>query len=107
MRYPVTPDGRYFVVRSRLWRCTDPHLPVDRRAELTHELMDARRDKGRAMRAKDAQGREEAQQRIDAAKQALGERGAVWWTDSAPDGNRHMARNSPYADWFDGLPARQ
>jgi len=25
-RYPTTPDGRYFVVRGRLWRCTDPSL---------------------------------------------------------------------------------
>ena len=24
--YPHTPDGRYFVVRGRLWRTSDPHL---------------------------------------------------------------------------------
>ncbi len=57
------------------------------------------------MRAGDVKGREEARQRVDAAKHALGERGAVWWTDGAPDWNRHMARNTPYADWFAALPA--
>ena len=100
MIYPVTPDGRYFVVRGRLWRCSNPNLPADHRAELTNQLMTARRDKGRAMRAGDAQGREAARRRVDAAKQALGERGAAWWTDGAPDWNRQLARNTPYADWF-------
>jgi len=100
MKYPVTPDGRYFVVRGRLWRCSDPSLSVSRREELTRTLMDARRDKGRAMRAGDEEGREAARQRVDAAKLALGERGAVWWTDGARDWNRHMAKNTPYADWF-------
>jgi hypothetical protein len=103
MTYPITPDRRYFVVRGRLWRCSDPGLPAEHRAQLTRELMDARRDKGRAMQAGDAKGREVARQRIDKAKQALGERGAVWWTDGALDWNRHMARNTPYAEWFTGL----
>jgi hypothetical protein len=104
MRYPVTPDERYFVVRGRLWRCSDPTLPAERRETLTRELMKARRDKGRAMRAGDAKGREEARRRVDAAKHALGERGAAWWKDGAPDWNRHMAKNTPYAAWFAGLP---
>lgn len=103
MNYPITPDGRYFVVRGRLWRCTNPGLSAERRKELTRELMEARRDKGRALRAGDAEGRETARQRVDAAKQALGERGAVWWTDGAPDWTRHMVHTSPYADWFSGL----
>ncbi len=83
------------MVRGGLWPRSDPALPAERREELTKALMDARRDKGKAMRAGDAKGREEARQRVDAAKQALGERGAVWWTDGAPDWNRHMARNTP------------
>ncbi len=103
MKYPVTPDGRYFVVRGRLWRCSDPSLPPERKAELTRDLMLAMRDKGRAMRAGDAEAREAARQRVDAAKLALGERGAVWWTDGSPDWNRHMARTTPYAEWFAGL----
>jgi len=103
MRYPVTPDGRYFVVRGRLWRCTDPALDPGERAELTSELMAARRAKQVAMRADDPQAREAARARVDAAKQALGERGPVWWSDGAPDLNRRMARTTPYAEWFAGL----
>ncbi|WP_247821001.1 hypothetical protein [Bradyrhizobium sp. 187] len=37
---------------------------------------------------------------VDEAKRALGERGAVWWTDGSPDLNRHMAKNTPYAHWY-------
>jgi hypothetical protein len=39
---------------------------------------------------------------VDAAKIALGERGPAWWTDGAPDFNRKMARNTPYAGWAEG-----
>jgi hypothetical protein len=102
--YPTTPDGRYFVVRGRLWRCTNPHLPAHQKDQLVHDLMDARRAKGRALRANDPAAREQARQRIDTLKQALGERGPAWWTDHAPDYNRHLARNTPYADWFAALP---
>jgi len=105
MRYPVTPDGRYFVVRGRLWRCTDPALDAETRATRTRELMAARRAKQAALRQADAPGRETARVRVDAAKQALGERGPVWWTDGAPDYNRHMVRNTPYAAWFESLAA--
>ncbi len=105
MRYPVTPDGRYFVVRGRLWRCADPALDVETRAAHTRELMSARRAKQAALRQADATARETARQRIDAAKRALGERGPVWWTDGAPDYNRRMARNTPYAAWLASLAA--
>ena len=97
---PVTPDGRYLVVRGRLWRCSDPRLPAAERARLTSELMDARRAKGAAMRAGDAAAREHARARVDAAKHALGERGPVWWDDGAPDLTRHLARTGPYAGWW-------
>ena len=100
---PVTPDGRYFVVRGRLWRCSNPSLTAEERQRLTRELMLARSAKGRAMRAGDRAAREHARQQVDAAKHALGERGPVWWTDGAPDYNRHMARNTPYAEWFEGV----
>ncbi len=103
MRYPTTPDGRYFVVRGRLWRCADPSINPAVRERLVHELMAARASKGRAMRAGDPRAREHARQAVDAAKHALGERGEPWWTDGAPDYNRHMARNSPYREWFDDL----
>ncbi len=101
--YPVTPDGRYFVVRGRLWRSADPALPPEERERLTRALMSARRAKGVAMRAGDPEARERARLVIDATKQALGERGPVWWHDGAPDYNRRMARNTPYAAWFSSL----
>lgn len=44
-----------------------------------------------------------AREQVDRAKQALGERGPVWWTDGAPDFNRRLAKNTPYRDWFVGL----
>lgn len=103
MEYPTTPDGRYFVVRGRLWRCSNPGLGKKHREALVKELMDARRAKGAAMRKRDAAAREEARARVDAAKVELGERGPVWWRDGAPDYNRKMVRNSPYAKWWEGM----
>ena len=42
---------------------------------------------------------------VQAAKVALGERGPAWWLDGAPDYNRRMAANTPYADWANSLKA--
>ena len=41
--HPATPDGRYFVVRGRLWRLSNPALDEDVRATLVSDLMQARR----------------------------------------------------------------
>ena len=103
MTAPVTPDGRYLVVRGRLWRRADPRLTDEQRRSLTTELMSARRAKGAAMRTGDDAAREAARARVDAAKHALGERGPVWWADGAPDLTRHLARTTPYADWYASL----
>lgn len=100
MRYPVTPDGRYFVVRGRLWRCSNPALAPEDRVRLTRELMRARSAVGRARRAGDAEAERQARADVHRAKVALGERGPPWWDDGAPDYNRRMARNTPYAAWF-------
>ncbi|MFC0409926.1 hypothetical protein [Roseomonas elaeocarpi] len=99
----MTPDGRYFVVRGRLWRCSNPELPPDLRDTLVRQLMAARRDVGTAGRRGDEAAVAAARRRVDAAKHALGERGPVWWDDGAPDLNRHMARNTPYAAWYAAL----
>lgn len=101
--YPITPDDRYFVVRGRLWRRANPALTDIERAALVKELMSARRAVGAARRVEDRAGEADAHAAVDRAKRALGERGPVWWQDGAPDYNRHMARNTPYADWFAGL----
>jgi hypothetical protein len=101
--HPVTPDGRYFVVRGRLWRMANPALPAEERQRLQRELMAARSALGRARKAGDDEARRDARRRIDAAKVALGERGPAWWDDGTPDYNRRMAVNTPYRPWFEGL----
>lgn len=106
MDYPATPDGRYFVVRGRLWRKTSPLLSEARRSELVGELMTARRAVGAAGRRDDPQAVAHARTQVDHAKRALGERGPVWWTDGAPDLNRKMAVNTIYADWYAALPKK-
>ena len=105
--YPTTPDGRYFVVRGRLWRKSNPALSDTERQSHVNALMDARRAVGVARRAHDKDAEASARAQVDRAKHALGERGAVWWDDGAPDLNRHMARNTPYADWFASLDHAQ
>lgn len=100
--HPVTPDGRYFVVRGRLWRMSDPRLDPDARKRLVAELMRARRAVATARRVQDDDAEVQAHAEVDVAKRALGERGPVWWDDGAPDFNRHLARTTPYADWYAG-----
>lgn len=79
---------------------TDPALDPSEREALTKQLMAARRDVGIAKRTNDTASEKDARGKVDAAKRKLGERGAVWWTDGAPDFNRHMAKNTPYAQWY-------
>ncbi|WP_438748257.1 hypothetical protein [Pararhizobium sp. O133] len=100
-RYPDTPDGRYFVVRGRLWRKSNPALDAETKGRLVKELMSARR----AVRdAKDDSDKlASARRKVDTAKTALGERGPVWWADGAPDFNRYLVGNTPYAAWYDGV----
>jgi hypothetical protein len=102
-KYPSTPDGRYFVVKGRLWRMSDPDLAPDRRQVLVNQLMQARRQVGIAKKAGDAEAERSARQAVDDAKRGLGERGPVWWQDGAPDFNRKMAVNTPYAHWYAAL----
>lgn len=98
-----TPDGRYLIVRGRLWRAANPDLDPDERQKFVDALMAARRAVAAAQRNNDAAALSDARARVDAAKHALGERGPVWWTDGAPDLNRHMVHTTPYAEWFSGL----
>ncbi|WP_082532246.1 MULTISPECIES: hypothetical protein [unclassified Phenylobacterium] len=101
--YPVTPDGRYFVVHGRLWRLSNPNLKPDERTALVSSLMAARRSIPAGRRRQDTEAVQRARAAVDAAKVALGERGPPWWTDGAPDFNRKMARNTPYAGWYAAL----
>lgn len=98
--YPETPDGRYFVVRGRLWRLSDPRLSEAERSHLVHRLMTARRAVGAAKMADNKLAMRKARADVDAAKRALGERGPAWWDDGAPDYNRRMVQGTPYAAWY-------
>ena len=84
-------------MRGRLWRSSNPNLPESERARLVAQLMDARRAVGAALRENDAGAERAARQQVHEAKVALGERGPVWWDDGAPDYNRHLVKNTPYA----------
>ena len=101
--HPVTPDGRYFVVRGRLWRRANPALPEAERVTLVRRLMASRRAVGTSRRVGDEVAERLARADVDAAKRALGERGPVWWTDGAPDYNRRLVTGTPYAAWYAAL----
>lgn len=103
--HPATPDGRYFVVAGRLWRMSNPALDPAVRQALVDQLMAARRQVGLARKAGHADDERAARAAVDQAKRALGERGPVWWSDGAPDFNRKMVTNTPYAPWYAALPA--
>jgi hypothetical protein len=99
----LTPDGRYLIVRGRLWRAANPHLSEADRHRLVHALMDARRQVQAAKRAGDAAQLASARAAVNQAKIGLGERGPVWWQDGAKDFNRYLVKNTPYAHWFAGI----
>ena len=99
LKYPTTPDGRYFVHNERLWRCTNPDLDDATRQRLVKQLTSARRQIAAAKRAGDDAALSTARQQVQAAKVALGERGPTWWDDDS-DYNRRLIMNTPYAAWW-------
>ncbi|MGV1754226.1 hypothetical protein [Agrobacterium sp. CG674] len=103
--YPDTPVGRYFVVKGRLWRRSNPAIDELTCAALVKDLMAARRAVRDASAGSPAMI--EARKKVDAAKVALGERGPVWWDDGAPDFNRYLVKNTPDAPWFSELKTHQ
>ena len=98
--FPVTPDGRYWLVRGRLRRAADPSLAPAARDALIAALRRARAALARARRRKDRQAAAAARARVEAARLALGETGPVWWDDGAPDLGGRQARETPYAEWW-------
>jgi hypothetical protein len=103
----MTQDGRYFVVRGKLWRMANPHLTDAEREGLVGRLMAFRRAVRDANQRDDRKAEVAAHRAVDDVKQALGERGPVWWGDGSPDLNRHMAKNTPYADWYAKVARRR
>ena len=101
-----TPDGKYLIVRGRLWRMANPQLSAQERQAHVDALMAARREV-KAAKAGSPQDLARARAKVDAAKVALGERGPVWWQDGTKDYNRHLVRNTPYAQWYAQLGGQQ
>jgi len=99
-QYPHTPDGRYFVAKNRLWRCTDPRLSEDEKRIHIKALMKARRAVRTAQQQDDPDALRDARDAVQLAKEALGERGPVWWGDDAPDEGGLAPDNSSYAQWW-------
>src|SRR6201994_1959838 len=100
LKHPVTPDGRYFVVRGKLWRMNDPNLEPRERSRLVNELMAARRSVKQAKAAGDKDGENAAHRLVDEAKRGLGECAPVWGEDDAPASNRHAGNNLPPPEWY-------
>lgn len=68
--------------------------------DLVDKLMRARRAIGAALKQGDDELERKARAEVDQVKRMLGERGPVWWNDGAPDFNRKLVANTPYADWY-------
>ena len=103
MTISLTPDGRYIVIEGksgpRLWRASNPALSPEIKQSLVERLMNARRALRKAGGHPEAIAK--ARSEVDTAKRALGERGAVWWTDGQPDLNRRLIKNTPYRSWWE------
>ena len=95
-----TPDGRYIVVRGRLWRLSNPKLADTERQEHVDALMHARRAVSASRRSQDQLAEKEARAAVHRAKIDIGERGPVWWEGGEPDLTRKLAKNTIYADWY-------
>ena len=74
----ATPDGRYIVVRGRLWRRANPNLSGADRQKLVATLMAARRAVAASRCTDDLAGEANAHAAVDTSKRSLSERGPVW-----------------------------
>jgi hypothetical protein len=77
-----TDDGRWIVVDGRRWRAEDPSLPPDAAARLRSHLGRARSAVRSASTDADTQ---HARDRVQLAKEGLGERGDAWWELTEPE----------------------
>lgn len=75
----IDDADRYFVVRGRRWRKTDPSIPPALNKQLVRELMSARRAVKTAKSEDDDEAMVRARARVSDAKHSLGERGRPWW----------------------------
>jgi hypothetical protein len=69
-----------------------------KKKKFVRRSMAARRAVRSAKACSDRDAEVTAHHVVDEAKRALGERGAAWWDDGAPDLNRRMVKNTLYAN---------
>jgi hypothetical protein len=98
LRHPVTPDGRYFIVKGRRWRLADPNVAESEKSALEFELKRIWRVVRTAKRNVDTEAGTAAHRDVDDAKYALGERGPVCLTSGDADLDRHLVKNTSYTD---------
>jgi hypothetical protein len=85
----VTRDSRCFVVKGWIWRLAKPSLSQNEKPVLISKLMRFQRAVKTAERNGDVQAETAALRYVEAVKHALGERGAVRWTNGDVHLNRH------------------
>jgi hypothetical protein len=68
MKHPVTLDGRYFVVRGRLWLMANPAIGEAEQSDLVHRMMAARRFARDAERSGDLDAEAGAHTAVDVFK---------------------------------------
>ena len=94
-------DDRWFVIKGRRWRRTDPALPDDLVERLKSHLG---RGRSGVRVAKLADGDDgaiaAARHRVSLAKHGLGERGPYWWVRSESD---RIAQAKAALDELDAL----
>lgn len=71
-----TDDGRWIVVEGRRWRAEDPSLDAEVAQRLRSHLGRAR---SAVRSATDEPSRRRVRDRVQLAKEGLGERGIAWW----------------------------
>lgn len=93
IKHSVTSDGRYLVLKGKLWRLGNPDVERRETARLVKAPMDARRAVKDAKGAGNRDAEFEAHRRVDEAGRAR----PRLVDDGAPDFNRHAVKNTPYA----------
>lgn len=93
-----TEDGRYIVVKGRRWRAEDPDLPEELAAHLRSALGRARSG---IRNTEHSSERRMMRERVQLAKEGLGERGVPWWTLSLDE---RIARAQDRLNQLDGDP---
>jgi hypothetical protein len=78
----------------------NPALSQEIKESWVNRLMEARMRVGTALKKRDKAMEIAARTEVDEAKRALGEHGPTWWSNGAPNYNRHLATDTPYAAWY-------